>query len=73
MLDPPSVAVDVPFTIKDVAAGDADLPIQAYLRVPNGSAREGGWPVLLFICGLDATAPTIRRGRRNMSTAASPR
>jgi Esterase FrsA-like len=53
-LNPPSVAVDVPFTHTNVPAGDIDVAIQAYLRTPNGTRPKDGWPVLLFICGLDA-------------------
>ena len=44
----------VPFTRADEAAGDRQVPIQAYLRMPAGEKPEKGWPVLLFICGLDA-------------------
>lgn len=54
LLDPPSTPVDLPFAHADRAAGDLDAPIQAYLRVPNGERPRDGWPVLLFICGLDA-------------------
>ena len=54
LLTPPSVGVEVPFTHCDPAAGDAPLPIQAYLRVPKGSNPKDGWPVVLFLCGLDA-------------------
>ncbi len=53
-LNPPSVAVDVPFTQADSAAGDSDAAIHSYLRMPSGSKPDDGWPVLLFICGLDA-------------------
>ena len=53
-LTPPSVAVQVPFTHADQAAGDAPQSIQAYLRVPKGDKPKTGWPVVLFICGLDA-------------------
>ncbi len=53
-LSPPSATVDIPFRHANVAAGDADRPIQAYLRLPVGQRPEGGWPVMLFICGLDA-------------------
>ncbi len=53
-LNPPSVPVDIPFTHADKAAGDRDVPIQASLRLPTGQPPEPGWPVLLFICGLDA-------------------
>ena len=54
LLDPPSVAVDIPFAHADPSAGDDDRPIQAYLRVPTGERPVHGWPVLLFVCGLDA-------------------
>jgi acetyl esterase/lipase len=54
LLDPPSVAVDIPFTEADTTQGDLDMPIQAYLRLPKGEQPAGGWPVVLFICGLDA-------------------
>ena len=53
-LSPPSIAVDIPFGHVDVRAGDTDVPIQAYLRMPQGAKPKDGWPVLLFICGLDA-------------------
>ena len=54
LLDPPSVPVSIPFPHADTSAGDVDEPIQAYLRVPTGAPPPNGWPVLLFICGLDA-------------------
>ena len=54
LLDPPSVSVKLPFAHADVAAGDIDRPIEAYLRLPKGDRPASGWPVLLFICGLDA-------------------
>lgn len=54
LLDPPSVTISIPFTHADTAAGDTDADIAAYLRLPNGTRPESGWPVLLFICGLDA-------------------
>ena len=53
-LSPPSVAVGMPFTQADETAGDANVEIQAYLRLPKGNKPANGWPVLLFICGLDA-------------------
>ena len=53
-LSPPSVPVEVPFTCVDEFAGDSKVPIQAYLRMPEGKKPKDGWPVLLFICGLDA-------------------
>ena len=54
MLDPPSVPVDIPFVHSDTSAGDLDVAVQAYLRTPMGTKPSDGWPVLLFICGLDA-------------------
>jgi pimeloyl-ACP methyl ester carboxylesterase len=53
-LDPPNRAVQIPFRHADADAGDQDEPIPAYLRIPSGPVPAGGWPVLLFICGLDA-------------------
>ncbi len=54
LLDPPSVPVAVPFRHADPSKGDSDAAIQAYLRLPKGDKPAEGWPVLLFICGLDA-------------------
>ena len=51
LLDPPSVAVEIPFGHAAPSAGDKDVPIQAYLRSPTGAMPRDGWPVLLFICG----------------------
>ena len=53
-MKPPSVAVDVPFKYANVGAGDMDVAIQTYLRMPVGRKPTTGWPVVLFICGLDA-------------------
>ncbi len=53
-LSPASIPMDLPFTHADLPAGDTDVPIQANLRVPNGIRPKNGWPVVLFICGLDA-------------------
>ena len=62
LLDPPSVPIEIPFAHVDTSAGDRDVAIQAYLRLPKGTKPEGGWPILLFICGLDAykTDHTLR-------------
>ncbi len=54
LLDPPSVEVAVPFAHVDVERGDRAAPIQANLRMPRTQRPHAGWPVLLFICGLDA-------------------
>ena len=48
-LTPPIVPVDLPFTHADVNAGDSDVAIQTYLRLPSGERPEQGWPTLLFI------------------------
>ncbi len=53
LLDPPSLPLDIPFTHADLSAGDRDISIQAYLRLPKGEKPAEGWPVLLFVCGLD--------------------
>ena len=53
-LSPPSVPVEIRFNTANEAAGDRKTPIQAYLRMPQGEKPKDGWPVLLFICGLDA-------------------
>ena len=53
-LTPQSVAVELPFGDADTLAGDRDKAIAAYLRMPTGHKPKNGWPVLLFICGLDA-------------------
>ena len=50
---PANVPVDVPFTHAALAAGDRDAPIHAYLRIPHGEKPKEGWPIVLFICGLD--------------------
>lgn len=54
LLSPPSVTVRIPFAHADTTVGDLDVAIPAYLRIPEGPEPAGGWPVLLFICGLDA-------------------
>ena len=54
LLDPPSVPVQIPFTRSDPSAGDRNVAIEAYLRLPKSAKPAAGWPVLLFICGLDA-------------------
>ncbi|HUN35673.1 MAG TPA: alpha/beta hydrolase [Trebonia sp.] len=54
LLDPPRLAVEIPFTQADTSAGDLDAAIPAYLRVPRGARPAGGWPVVLVICGLDS-------------------
>ena len=53
-LNTPVVPLDIPFNHADVAAGDTAVPIQTYLRMPKGVKPDAGWPVVLFICGLDA-------------------
>lgn len=80
LLNPPNVPVDIPFAHVDTAAGDRDAPIPAYLRVPMGDRPEAGWPVVLFICGLDAYRtdhtpphPVPRRSRVRHAELRDPR
>ncbi len=54
LLDPPSSAVEIPFVHAETSVGDRGVPIQAYLRFPTGETPPSGWPLVLFICGLDA-------------------
>lgn len=42
----------IPFN--HAAGNDQKRDISAYLRIPKGKPPATGWPVLLFICGLDA-------------------
>ncbi|KAJ5729802.1 uncharacterized protein N7483_004310 [Penicillium malachiteum] len=61
-LDPPNQQIAIPHTHQDASTGDGDT-IYSYLRVPSKIEKpEGGWPVILFICGLDAyrTDHTVR-------------
>lgn len=53
-LDPPNQEVMVPFKHAKPDAGDKPNDIPVYVRIPNGEKPKDGWPVLLFICGLDA-------------------
>lgn len=53
-LDPPIVPIGIPFVHADISKGDTSIPIEAYLRLPKGDRPADGWPVVLFICGLDA-------------------
>lgn len=54
LLDPPSAPIAIPFIHANEAASDRVVPIPAYLRLPKGDQPAFGWPVMLFICGLDA-------------------
>ena len=57
LLNPPSRPIAIEFGHADTSRGDLDIAIPAYLRLPNEQGQEvpeNGWPVLLFICGLDA-------------------
>ena len=54
LLDPPSVSVSIPFGRADASAGDREEAILAYLRLPKGDRPQAGWPLVLFVCGLDA-------------------
>lgn len=53
-LSPPNCEVDISFKYASIETGESpDARIPAYLRIPDGNAPPNGWPVLLFICGLD--------------------
>ena len=53
-LSPPNTEVEIPFTHASSATGESpNAFIPAYLRIPTGKPPGGGWPVVLFICGLD--------------------
>ncbi|MFD4542702.1 alpha/beta hydrolase family protein [Streptomyces bauhiniae] len=67
LMDPPSTPVDIAFSHADPSSGDRTDSIQAYLRVPTGVRPDDGWPIVLFICGLDAyrTDNTQRRQQHN--------
>lgn len=53
-LNPPSSEVKIAFTHASREAGESpDDIIPAYLRIPEGKPPASGWPLLLFICGLD--------------------
>jgi pimeloyl-ACP methyl ester carboxylesterase len=53
-LSPPSSEVNIPFIHALPTAGEStEASIPAYLRIPEGEPPADGWPVLLFICGLD--------------------
>ena len=53
-LSPPSSEVSIPFIHASSAAGEsAEAIIPAYVRIPDGEVPSNGWPVALFICGLD--------------------
>ncbi|KAJ6013214.1 hypothetical protein N7540_007805 [Penicillium herquei] len=61
-MDPPNQQIAIPHTHHDPSTGDKDT-IYSYLRVPSKTEKpESGWPVILFICGLDAyrTDHTVR-------------
>lgn len=53
-LDAPVEEVKIPFSHADQDAGDEVKDISAFLRIPAGPKPKQGWPVVLFICGLDA-------------------
>jgi len=53
-LNPPVRPVLIPFKHANTSAGDQAIDIAACLRIPNGEVPAAGWPVILWICGLDA-------------------
>ena len=61
-LDPPNQEVMMLFQYANSSAGDESRDIPAHPRIPNVKKPERGWPVLLFICGLDAYRPDFTDG-----------
>ena len=54
LFDSPNLVLEIPFAHADSSRGDRAESIRSYLRLPKGPQPATGWPVLLFICGLDA-------------------
>lgn len=55
LLDPPNFPVKIPHSHALVSAGESTSDIiNAFVRIPKGEQPASGWPVVLFICGLDA-------------------
>ncbi|KAI1323435.1 alpha/beta-hydrolase [Xylariaceae sp. FL0255] len=52
-LEPPPRSVDIPFVKCNVANGDTDTPIPGELWIPSGKKPVNGWPLILFIGGID--------------------
>lgn len=53
-IDPPNQEIHLPFHHADTSAGDKTSDIQIYLRLPNRQKPADGWPILIFLCGIDA-------------------
>ena len=53
-MDPPSVPVAITFTGADPAKGDREIAIPPICGCLKSDRPAAGWPVLLFVCGLDA-------------------
>ena len=49
----PAQEVPIPFRQADASAGDSLEDIPTILRIPNGHKPSPGWPVIIFICGID--------------------
>lgn len=55
LLDPPNLPVEIKHSHALASAGESTSDvIHAFVRIPKGEQPAGGWPVVLFICGLDA-------------------
>jgi hypothetical protein len=48
-----NIEVMIPFKHADTTAGDKAKDIPVWIRLPNATKPAGGWPTILFICGLD--------------------
>ncbi|KAL7940440.1 alpha/beta-hydrolase [Trichoderma barbatum] len=54
-LSPPNREVQIPFKYASSAAGESRTDsIGAFIRIPECERPSTGWPLVLFICGLDA-------------------
>lgn len=55
LLEYPAQPVEIPHAHALEAAGESTSDvIHAFVRLPHGSPPAQGWPVVLFMCGLDA-------------------
>ncbi|KAL0930025.1 UPF0255 protein [Colletotrichum truncatum] len=54
-LETPNEEVFIPHVHASEVAGESkSSTIPVYVRVPKGESPKSGWPVILYICGLDA-------------------
>ena len=69
-LNPAPRAVDIPFIDCSVADGDMEKPIPGELWLPTANKPKNGWPLIIFIGGIDGyridvmvyARPLVERG-----------